>query len=210
MLNISMLLNQLNIDPAGENAALLWRIAVHEAGHAIMGAALQLGRIDSMQITGDGGSILREGSSHQSLLADIEAEMSYSLAGRAAERLIFGEVSAGAGGPDTSDLAKATRYALDIETTYGLGHEGLVWHAKPNDALLTTPGIRDRVRQRLVRAEQQASNILTLHRAVLEALAQALLQKRSMRAAEIELFLCKIAEVPPQDTSTAHSDALVP
>lgn len=210
MLNISMLLNQLNIDPAGENAALLWRIAVHEAGHAIMGAALQLGRIDSMQITDDGGSILREGTSHQSLLADIEAEMAYSLAGRAAEHLIFGEVSAGAGGPDTSDLAKATRYALDIETTYGLGHEGLIWHAKPNDALLTTPGIRDRVRQRLVRAEQQASNILTLHRAVLEALAQALLQKRSMRAAEIELFLCKIAEVPPQDTSTTLSDALVP
>lgn len=205
VLNISMLWDHLNIDPAGENAPLLWRIAVHEAGHAIMGAALQLGRIDSMQITGDGGSILREGTSHQSLLSDIEAEMTYSLAGRAAEHLIFGEVSAGAGGPDTSDLAKATRYALDIETTYGLGHEGLVWHAKPHDALLTTPGIRDRVRQRLVRTEQQAVRTLTKHRAVLEALAQELLQKRSMRAGDIGPFLRVVSECTNQDGARGYA-----
>ncbi len=206
MLNIAMLLDQLGIDPAGENAPLLWRIAVHEAGHAVIGAALNLGRTDSIQITADGGSILRQPVAHQGLLANIEAEMAYSLAGRAAEHLILGEVSAGSGGPETSDLAKATRYALDIETAYGLGHEGLVWHAKPNDALLTTPAIRDRVRQRLVRAERRAAEILTKHRTVLEALADDLVQKRSMRASEIEPFLCKVGQSKAPDTATTYAE----
>ncbi len=205
-LNIAMLREHLNIDPSGENAPLLWRIAVHEAGHAIMGTALQLGRIDSIQITADGGAILRQPIAHQGLLADIEAEMAYSLAGRAAEHLIFGEVSAGSGGPETSDLAKATRYALDIETTYGLGYEGLLWQSKPNEALLTTPAIRDRVRHRLVCAERHAAAILTKHRAVLEALADELVQKRSMPAAEIEPFLRKVGQSKAQETATTYAE----
>ncbi|WP_376870746.1 AAA family ATPase [Albirhodobacter sp. R86504] len=206
MLNIAMLREHLNTGPSGQNAPLLWRIAVHEAGHAVIGAALNLGRIDSIQITADGGSILRQPVAHQGLLADIEAEMAYSLAGRAAEHLIFHEISAGSGGPESSDLAKATRYALDIETTYGLGHEGLVWHAKPNDALLTSPAISDRVRQRLVRAERRAAAILTRHRTVLEALAQELLQKRSMRAAAIEPFLRKVGQSKAPETATTYAE----
>ncbi|WP_083444972.1 AAA family ATPase [Pseudorhodobacter aquimaris] len=199
MLSPAMLRKHLNIGALTENAELNWRVAVHEAGHAIMGAALQLGPINSMQITAAGGTITRQGIPHQSLLADIEAEMAYSMAGRAAERLILGEVSGGAGGPDTSDLAKATRYAIDIETVYGLGCVGPVWHANPDKVHLATPAIRDRVRQRVERAEARAGVILTLNRHALEALARELADKRSLRATEILPFLrvvlsAKVAE----------------
>jgi len=117
MLDIAMLQDQLNIDPAAENIDRMWRIAVHEAGHAVMSAALNLGTITSMQISDGGGRVYREAVLHESLLSDIENEIAFALGGRAAERLIHGEVSAGSGGPDTSDLAIAKDYAIRIETT---------------------------------------------------------------------------------------------
>lgn len=201
MLSLMLLREHFNIGPDSQNSGVLWRIAVHEAGHAIMATALHLGAIDSMHITTRGGSILRQSAPHQSLLSDIESEIIYSMGGRAAERLVFGEVSAGAGGPEASDLAKATRYAVDIETTFGIGYEGPVWHAKPNEVHLGTTAIRDRVRQRLLRAEQKAGKILVQHRDILEGLARELLQKRSMRTAEIALWL-RGAVATPSESST--------
>lgn len=55
------------------------------------------------------------------MLSDIDAEICHDLAGRAAETLIFGEASTGAGGPVDSDLA------LAIETAWGLGELGPAW-----------------------------------------------------------------------------------
>ena len=119
------------------------------------------------------------------------------MAGRAAEQLVLGEVSAGAGGAAVSDLALATNYARGIETTFGPGFEGLVWHANPDALHLQTPAIRDRVRQRLTRAEQRAGRILQQNREVLEKLAKALMQNRSMRVPEIKDHLSKVTALPP-------------
>lgn len=195
-LSLAMLMARLDIDPADENPARLWRIAVHEAGHAIMAAALELGPVARLQVSQDGGQTLRQLHPHQELLADYEAEIAFTLGGRAAERLLLGEISAGAGGSDASDLALATRHAVEIETTLGLGHEGLVWHARPDEVHLRTPAIRDRVRLRLQKAEQQAGKVLMQYQATLEGLARELLAKRSMGAAEIELWLRGVAPPP--------------
>lgn len=186
MLNVAMLHDKLRIETSDADDAILWRIAVHEAGHAVAGAALGLGTIESIAITNEGGQIQRRSMPIESLLSDIEAEIAYALAGRAAERLVLDEVSAGAGGPAASDLALATHMAVQIETTYGLGHEGLVWHADPDIIHRQTPAIRDRVRQRLQRAEQRVSVLLGHHRDTLEGLARMLLKERSMRTAEIQ------------------------
>ncbi|WP_411975559.1 AAA family ATPase [Sulfitobacter faviae] len=194
LLNVEMLEDQLNIDSADENHNRTWRIAVHEAGHAVIGKALDLGPIDRILITGDGGQIYRRAQSSENRLCDIEDEIVYSLGGRAAERLMLGEVSAGAGGPATSDLALATRHAVDIEATYGLGHAGPVWHANPDALHLATPAIRDRVRQRIMKAEKRAGEILRLHQHVLDALASELVEKRSMRSSEIAQLLQRVTE----------------
>ncbi|MCX7560229.1 AAA family ATPase [Sulfitobacter sp. F26204] len=194
LLHVAMLEEQLKIGSAKENPNRTWRIAVHEAGHAVIGKALDLGPIDRIMITGDGGQIHRRAQSSESRLCDIEDEIVYSLGGRAAERLMLGEVSAGAGGPATSDLALATRHAVDIEAAYGLGHEGPVWHANPDALHLATPAIRDRVRQRIMKAEKRPGEILRQHQQVLEALASELVEKRSLRSSEIAQLLQRVTE----------------
>lgn len=188
-LNFAMLCAQLNIDIANGDPAQLWRVAVHEAGHAVLGAALGLGRITSMKITDTGGEILRRSARSESLLSDLEAEIAYSLAGRAAERLVLGSISAGAGGPGGSDLAKATECALGIETVYGLGSEGPVWHHAPEVMMLQNANLRGRVRQRIERAAVRAGKILAQHRDVLDALARALLEERSLNSDQITTHL---------------------
>lgn len=188
-LSIQMLQRQLGISVSDADDAILWRVAVHEAGHAVACAALGLGVIDSIAVTSEGGHVQRRAAPTESLLSDIEAEIAYSLAGRAAEQLVLGDISAGAGGPAVSDLAIATRLAVQIETTFGLGYEGLVWHANPDALHHQTPAIRDRVRQRLQRVEKCAERLLAQHRDTLEALANTLLEKRSMRTPDIHRML---------------------
>ena len=192
-LDLSQLQARMGIRTSEADDRILWRIAVH----AIAGTALGLGAIESIAIITHGGLITRRNAPNENLLSDIEAEIIYALAGRTAEQLVLGEVSAGAGGIAISDLALATNYALRIETTLGLGFEGLVWHANPDALHLQTPAIRDRLRQRLTRAEQRASRILEQNRAVLEKLAKALMQNRSMRVPEIKGHLSKVTAQPP-------------
>ncbi len=196
LLTLTMLRQHLGISTATVDENVIYRVAVHEAGHAIAGAALKFGAITNMQVTAVGGMILREPHMHHSLIGDVEAEITYSLAGRAAERLVFGEVSTGAGGHKNSDLAKATRWALEIETTYGLGSLGPVWHAKPEDVHLTNAHIRDKVRHRIDLAEKRAGKILGQNRDALEALARELARKRSLRAADIEPLLRDVSRRP--------------
>ena len=103
----------------------------------------------------------------------------------AAERLAFRAASAGAAGSATSDLPQATRWAVGIETTWGLGDLGPMWMPAPETVLLTDEQLRNRVRSRMEAAEERAIALLTNHRATLLGLAETLLEKRSMGADEI-------------------------
>lgn len=191
-----MLRSRLRLNQADNPPGLLRRVAFHEAGHAIIGAALGLGRIDRMMITEGGGEIHRHGMASESLLTDIEDEICYDLGGRAAERLITGIASAGAAGPEQSDLARATTRALHLESVYGLGPEGPVWHHNPGAMLMQDGILRARVRQRIERQERRAGEILVQHRPTLEALARTLMEKRSLNSAEIAVHLRKISHPP--------------
>jgi len=189
LLSPAMLRHHLKIDQGGEEPAWLWRVAVHESGHAVIGAALKMGQITGMKITDDGGEVRRFSTQNASLLSDIEAEIACCLAGRAAERLMLGDISAGSGGPAHSDLAMATTHALGIELNYGLGLEGPVWHDAPGAMMMHDSLLRARVRQRIERQERRAGEILAQHRPTLEALARELMQKRSLSTKEIAAHL---------------------
>jgi ATP-dependent Zn protease len=180
-----MLRDQLRLTPEEEDRDVLWRYAVHEAGHTVVSAALRLGAIQRMSISRDGGEVASRSTIGHGILEDIEQEICHDLAGRAAERLVFGAVSAGAGGSATSDLSRATRRAVGIETTWGLGDLGPLWLPAPETVLLTDDALRKRVRARMEAAEERAIAILTTHKANLLGLAETLLEKRSMHAAEI-------------------------
>lgn len=211
LLSPAMLRHHLKIDQSGAAPEWVWRVAVHEAGHAVIGAALKLGQIGSMMITDDGGQIHRRLPQSSSLLSDIESEIAYCLGGRAAERLMLGDISAGSGGPAHSDLALATTHALGIELNYGLGLEGPVWHDAPGAMLMQDSILRARVRQRIERKERRAGEILVQHRHVLEALARDLAQKRSLNSVEISSHLRAITHPAEESTgdTTTRIDAIL-
>ena len=135
-------LTALSPDAEEHNPARERRIALHECGHAIVGTCLGLGKITRVVLTSQGGQAWMAYASGEHLLGDLEAELTYSLAGRAAERLILGNAAAGAGGNAMSDLAHATQTATGIDTRMGLGAEGLVWLDTSSAAYLRDPAER--------------------------------------------------------------------
>lgn len=103
------------------NAHQRWQVSVHEAGHAVVSVVTGLGWPRRITISPDGGLTETKRTRRSVHLEDLEAELSCYMAGRAAERLVLGRVSCGAGGSHESDLSAATRIAAALERSYGLG-----------------------------------------------------------------------------------------
>lgn len=174
--------------------ALRWRVSVHEAGHAVVGMATGVALPSLLALRSDGGI------AHASRTRDIQdaahfaGQLALDLAGRAAERHVFGQPSAGAGGEVECDLAKATRTATALEISYGLG-DSLLWLATPDAAqarLALDPGLRARVEARLQQAEARALRILRANHAVLDAMARALCTTGLLTGPALEELLARV------------------
>src|SRR5256885_12349794 len=107
----------------------LERIAIHEAGHAAAAIVLKASRNVSVSLFHLGG-----GSAATFFDPQIEAvtrklverRIAVALAGRAAEQVLLGDVTAGAGGFGTSDLALAHTPAVLPGARRGLRDAGQV------------------------------------------------------------------------------------
>lgn len=168
------------------------RVAVHEGGHAIVGIKLLphklvgvsvndvfvMGR--SMQSMGT-TSFERAQTTQRSAL-DYRNEIAMLLGGIAAEELVFGNYSDGAGGLPGSDLAIATDLATRMETHLGFG-ETLVSEVGDDAAFLrqvrmTRPEILSRVDAVLRGEYRQAEEIISGNRRALDDLVEALLENK--------------------------------
>ena len=176
---------------ADDDPAMTRRIAIHECGHALVTAALGHGQIQHIALDRTGGQTRIRRAPRAGLIADHTDLLAELMAGRAAERLIFGEVTSGAGGPDDSDLALATRVALAIETRFGLGAEGPLWLGETTD-WLHDKAIRERLRARIEAAEAKALQILIPHRALLEDMAQTLATRRELPGQDAAKWLDQV------------------
>ena len=168
------------------------RVAYHEAGHAIATLSLGLAKPVAISIDGAGGLTENEITTAQALTRGHYEDLLVALlAGRAAEILVFGEPTAGAGGADGSDLDRATQLVVRLETSYGLGQFGpvSVGSTLTTRDLLLMPELRNAVRQALEAAEAQALELLTTNRHSLDALADALFQSGYLDRAEIDNVL---------------------
>lgn len=175
----------------------LRRVAVHEAGHILLGHLIGFSAPKSAALRGHGGEIVREWP--EILTPSVANGMiQIYMAGRVAEAIFFDEVSSGSGGQDRgSDLARSTSLALQIELNYGFSSR-LTWH-DPNVALSSqSRDIRTSVEARLCRAEGAARAILTANVPALEQIADALIDERELdRDRLIELLgRVPIAENP--------------
>ncbi len=164
----------------------LRRVAVHEAGHAVV-FTLQYPDSPttvSMGANGFGARAMLMAPKNQSALteAGINDMLIMFLAGRAAEEVICGKPSAGAGGSPDSDLAKATRLAMAAEVSFGLGSSGLIWrYLSTLDSfervLANRGGTESAVRKRLDDAYTETKKLITENRSTVERLAAVLLAR---------------------------------
>lgn len=150
------------------------RVAVHEAGHAIVARALGTCVLLAISIHDRGGTLAFEGGlDGAATLVRLNDEMAVLLAGRAAERLVLGNISVGAGIIRQSDLGYATSIARSIELRFGLGRFGSVFIEEADD-FASIPGLLLAVRDHLDRAEARAGEILSDQMPALTALSEAL------------------------------------
>lgn len=162
------------------------RLAVHEAGHAV--AVTLLGGMEVVGVSiGD-----REGlteivrTDRSTSPEEFDRVMIMLMAGRAAEELVLGSPSAGAGGLPGSDLSLATDLARKIETKFGFGEYGPIFLPDGvQDPLTVVPGLLAAVKTRLDCALSNARRLLEENRASLDAVAQALERSGYLSAAEI-------------------------
>lgn len=168
---------------AKEDPEIIRRVAVHEAGHAIAAVRLGVGRVGRIVASPDFGHVRLLDAKPLISADDVTNKIVLLLAGRAAEELILGSPSTGAGGGPQSDLARASELALRLELCWGLTDQGIFYHADPEQAMkVATPEVRARANDRLREAMARAARLLRGDRGMLEALAERLVQERTLEA----------------------------
>ncbi|TCP38795.1 AAA family ATPase [Rhodovulum marinum] len=169
---------------------VLRRIALHEAGHLLVTHLLDLPAARSVQVSPRGGAVLAPEPIFHTC-ASAEDMLALHLAGRAAEQLVLGTPSSGAGeGPD-SDLAQATQLAARIELQWGMGRMGPAWQPLPRDleSLALDRALRARLNRHLRAAEARATALLDAHIADLLRIAEVLEQEREVAGAALTALL---------------------
>jgi cell division protease FtsH len=152
-----------------------YRIAVHEAGHALIGELLEPGSVARVTITSRGQALgyVRQAPREDAYLYSkekLEAEIQRLLAGSLAEELVFGNRSTGA----TSDFEQVLRLVRTMVAT-GMSDLGVVDLESLPDGALHAAG------SRIIGAlEAQVRDRLQAHRPALLAMAEVLLEEESL------------------------------
>lgn len=178
-------------------ANLRWRMALHEAGHAVARLVLELGAITLITIDGvEGGRVeSEEPIPPEETEAWLSSLLVAKLAGRAAEEVFLGSCIAGSGGGPGSDLAAATSLALQMEVSLGYGADQplLYRNAEEHSALLIyRPEIARRVNSRLEKAYAEARRLIRTHRVAVEALARTLIARDTLEGPTISAVLADL------------------
>jgi cell division protease FtsH len=172
--------------------------SVHEAGHAV--AAITLG-LELQGVTlrggvGNGGRTRVVGGSGFVTAADVYDMTVALLCGRAAEEVVLRRVTSGAGGASGCDLQKATFLAARSAAELGLEEDhGLSWTPLPErqselSAMLAgDPRLALLVRDRLASAYGSALNLMERHQSSVQGVADRLLEKGALDAAEVRRIL---------------------
>ncbi|MEY9828936.1 cell division protease FtsH [Sinorhizobium fredii] len=159
-------------------------IAIHEAGHTVIGIRLGHGTFVGTKIADSvipGAGAKTGGMAHFDLPVAGHRDRHFYLnylallmGGIAAEELVTGSFGDGA----SSDLAIATRVATMIETRFGFGRAMLYSHAEEDKELerlrLADPRLRAKVEQTLQEAFDRAKSVLSDERKLLDKIAEEL------------------------------------
>jgi cell division protease FtsH len=188
----------------GEKERLI--TAYHEMGHAIVGHYLEHSDpVHKVSVISRGQALgytisLPSEDKFLTTKAELTDTMAMTLGGRAAEELIFGEITTGA----SNDLEKVTATAKQMVMRFGMseklgprvfGHDhgqpflGREFSTEPDYSDEIAREIDDEIRRIVESAHRQAHEILGTHRASLETISQILLKRETIERDEFEALL---------------------
>ena len=181
-------------------------IAYHEAGHAmVMGKLPHCDPVHKVSIVSRGMALgytmpLPEEDRYLRHRAKFKDQLAGLLGGRAAEELIFNDVTTGA----ASDLVQATRLARKMVCEYGMSEDlGPMTFGQKQELVFLGREIAEQrdygeavaqeidreVRRFIEEAHSRAKEILTTYRDKLVALAQRLIEDETLEGPELEAML---------------------
>lgn len=172
------------------------RIALHEAGHAVVGIRMGL-EIKRITVTRIGGQVTWVNKHSARLLSELEAMIAVKMAGRAAEEELLGSPSSGSGRAAESDLAQATQIAHDIEARCGLGSSGLIYRGASLDAFTAQPQLAARLEEHVTRGLATAKAVINKMPRLVEALAEVLLREGDVSGDLLETWVTTIRDYDP-------------
>ncbi|WP_049360230.1 ATP-dependent zinc metalloprotease FtsH [Corynebacterium aurimucosum] len=177
--------------------------AYHEGGHTLSAWALKdIERVYKVTIlargrTGGHAMTSQEDDKGMYTRDELFSRLVFAMGGRAAEELVFGAPTTGA----SSDIENATKIARSMLTEYGFSPDlGTVKYGKEQGDPFSQMGgggsidysdevaskIDEQMRYLLERAHEQAYDILRNNRYYLDKLAEALLEKETLRRPDLE------------------------
>jgi cell division protease FtsH len=180
--------------------------AYHEMGHAIVGHYLEhsdpvhkISVISRGQALGYTISLPSE-DKFLTTRAELADTMAMTLGGRAAEEIVFGEITTGA----SNDLEKVTATAKQMVMRFGMseklgprvfGHEhaqpflGREFSSEPDYSDEIAREIDDEIRRIVETAHQAAKDILTERRESLETISEILIKRETIEREQFEALL---------------------
>lgn len=195
-------------------------IAVHEAGHAIVGELLEhTDPVHKVTILPRGHTLgstwqLPEDDKYLVTKAELLDDITSLLGGRVAEEMVFGEVTTGA----SNDLERVTRIARAMVCQYGMSDKfgALALGRRHENPFLGRDYLDDRdyseevakiideeVRNIVDNCYMRAKEILTENRHKLDKLVKALLEKETLEREEFLAIMNESMEVAPDAVTRA-------
>ena len=191
-------------------------VSYHEIGHALV-SALQKHAEPVQKITivprtmGALGYVMQtpEEEKYLNTKKELEARLITSLAGRAAEEIVFDTVTTGA----SNDIEEATKLARAMVTQYGMSKKfGVMGLSTKKDIYLTNESVLncgdktaalvdEEVKSMLTDAFNQAKKLLTKHRKALDELANYLIEKETITGKEFMEIFTRITGIVPSEKS---------
>lgn len=175
------------------------RIAIHEAGHALVGHVLKAGIVERVTIEPRGPAlgvtyITRENEDPLLNEGHFTSSLAMKLAGREAELLVLGSVSSGA----VNDLQRASEMAIQMVGDYGFSKSFGLLSVGGIPRELMGPDIQAAVlaeaRALLEEAQDKCQKLLQARRGQLDALTAALLEKEVLSGEPLQALLTFKAE----------------
>ncbi|HDZ53322.1 hypothetical protein LCGC14_0325590 [marine sediment metagenome] len=191
------------------DTALLFRVAIHEAGHILAALLSPLPTPLGVWVTARGGRV--EPAPLATMTSRLaKAKLRMCLAGREAERLVLGEVSNGAGVGPASDLAQATGLAAQMELNWSFGESGLVWQDVSQLDFRKLPGkTQQRIEGHLQEAETAVRALLSENIDILKNIATELVQKKELTRIDLLNLSKNLSFNAPIDDNGMPSEFLI-